>query len=220
MSGKVARWFAPIKPGSWRARRSACKEAFRFRFKDVLGIWVEEFDALPDGFFRRVVAKSGAGHGLSGTYQAQHYFDLLHCQTADVLATYGDDFYAGRPAATVNRFGQGRAYYIGSRNEARFHDEFFGFLARELAPCPAPCRGGLPKGVTAHVRHVENRSYLFLLNFLDQPASVALEQNRYVDAESGAAIAGSLSTRAVRIARPARRGSSVTLSRFRTSGCI
>ncbi len=33
---------------------------------------------------------------------------------------------AGKPALTMNRYGAGEAYYIASRNEAKFHDDFYG----------------------------------------------------------------------------------------------
>jgi beta-galactosidase len=158
--------------------------------KDVLGLWVEEFDALPDGFFRPVNA-SGNNAGLSGTYQARHYLDLVHCQTAEVLATYGDDFYAGRPAVTMNRFGSGRTYYIASRNDVRFTDDFFSHLAKDLA-LPRALPGELPKGVTAHIRQIENRKYLFLLNFLNQHVTVPLGGERYTDLETGSLVSGSL----------------------------
>src|ERR1035438_5024065 len=39
-----------------------------------------------------------------------------HAESATVLATYGRDFYAGRPALTVNACGAGKAYYVASRN--------------------------------------------------------------------------------------------------------
>jgi beta-galactosidase len=91
----------------------------------------------------------------------------------------------------VNRFGRGRAYYLASRTDARFHDDFLGFLAKELA-LPRPLQSDLPAGVTAQVRRTETKSYLFLLNFLNQRASVALDAAHYVDTESGASVTGSL----------------------------
>ena len=160
--------------------------------RETLGIWVEEFDALPTGFHRQVVTRPRAGHGLSGTYQARHYFDLIHCETAEVLATYGDDFYAGRPALTLNRLGKGRAYYIASRNDESFLDNFFGYLAQDLH-LERSLKGDLPKGVVAQCRQIQDRKYVFLLNFLNQPAEVPLHLDSYSDAETGAPISGTIS---------------------------
>jgi hypothetical protein len=61
-----------------------------------------------------------------GRYSYSHLADLLHTETAEVLAVYGSDFYAGMPALTRNRFREGAAYYIASAPEAAFLDRFSG----------------------------------------------------------------------------------------------
>ena len=43
----------------------------------------------------------------AGSYECDLWCDLVHLEGARALATYGDDFYAGRPAITEHRFGQG-----------------------------------------------------------------------------------------------------------------
>ena len=40
--------------------------------RKVLGIWIEEFDSLPDGVRRQVVAMEGKDCGLAGSYEARH----------------------------------------------------------------------------------------------------------------------------------------------------
>ncbi len=85
--------------------------------RPMLGIWVEETDVFTDHQQQKVIAGGG---GLSGEYAVKHYADVIHAEGAEVLATYGDDFYVGQPALTKNAYGKGHAYYIGSRNESRF----------------------------------------------------------------------------------------------------
>jgi beta-galactosidase GanA len=48
--------------------------------------------------------------------------DLIELEGADALATYEHDFYAGRPAVTRHTFGQGAAYYLGTRPEAAYFE--------------------------------------------------------------------------------------------------
>ena len=67
---------------------------------------------------------------------------------AEALAAYEDDFYAGRPALTVNLFGDGKAYDIASRNEAAFQEAFISRLIEECGIAKV-LDTELPKGVTA-----------------------------------------------------------------------
>ncbi len=152
--------------------------------RKVFAIWVEEFDALPDTFRRQVVASGSKTCGLVGTYEARHSFDLLHVEGAEVLATYGDDFYAGRPAVTRNAFGKGQAFYVASRNDDRFQSDFFGHLAEELA-LPRALASQLPAGVTAHARIADGQRYVFVLNFKAASAGLDLEDDSWTDAETG-----------------------------------
>lgn len=153
----------------------------------LLGIRVEEFDALPDSVRRSVVPRPSAGHGLSGVYEARHFFDIVHCEGAEPLAEYGSDFYAGSPALTVNTCGRGRAYYISSRNDDRFQGDFFGYLAGALhlpRVIPAP----LPPGVTAHLREGGGERFLFLLNFTHRDAAVSIPPGAWREIDSGALV--------------------------------
>ena len=42
--------------------------------------------------------------------------------SATVLACYTEDYYAGKPAITLNQFGAGRAIYIGAMGDAQLYD--------------------------------------------------------------------------------------------------
>lgn len=93
--------------------------------KDVLGIWSEEIDALYDNDSNYISMLENNIFALCGRYEVGVLCDLIHTTSADVLASYGQDFYAGRPALTVNQFGEGKAYYIASRNEDDFLTDFY-----------------------------------------------------------------------------------------------
>lgn len=78
----------------------------------VLGIWVEETDAMTPGKTTQVVYEKD-GLATDGHYLC----DLIHLTSdhARAVAKYGSEFYAGVPAITENQYGQGTAWYVGSR---------------------------------------------------------------------------------------------------------
>ncbi len=148
------------------------------KLRDILGIWVEESDALPAGtknsfcletdFRKNRAEKSGengkenCGKECGGkTYDALLLCDLLHCEGARVLGRFQEDFYAGFPAVTEYAFGKGYAYYVACRSEAAFYRDFLEVLCRHfgaeslLPPVP---------GLEVCLRENENGSFLFLLN--------------------------------------------------------
>ena len=63
--------------------------------RKLMGIRVEETDTLYDEEHVAVVPSRGNDAGLSKIYSARHYCDLLHAEGAQVLATYGGEFYKG-----------------------------------------------------------------------------------------------------------------------------
>ncbi|MFN8504370.1 beta-galactosidase [Kouleothrix sp.] len=132
----------------------------------VLGIRVEEIDALPPGEENQIVMADG-----SGSYSCASLFDLLHSEGAAVLATYGRDFYAGAPALTANRFGQGQAIYIASDPEPRLLDDLYARLLAQHGIAPAL---DAPAGVEVALRQKGDRQLLFILNHNAAPATLAL----------------------------------------------
>ena len=152
--------------------------------RKCLGLWAEELDVLYDDEVRRIAPVRGDPLGLGRQYEARIYCDLIHAESAQVLATYADDFYAGRPALTVNKFGRGRAYYMAFRNDGDFLDDFYGALARELG-LRRVLDSDLPEGVTAQSRSGGRREFIFLLNFKRDPQSVDLGGAALKDALTG-----------------------------------
>lgn len=130
------------------------------RLSDILGIWVEEEDALP------------AGKTNSFTYGGKRYHasllcDIIHTRGAESLCEYESDFYAGCPAVTKNNFGRGKAYYLGTKADDDFIDVLFGEIFREDGVEPVTSSD---PGVEATVRENENGRFLFLLNHTEEEA--------------------------------------------------
>ena len=121
----------------------------------------------------RVEAEAGNALGLSGAYEARDTCSVIHAEGATVLATYGDQFFAGSPAITVNRHGQGEAYYLAGRTDRRCLDDLYGALAGRLSLRRA-LDTDLPDGVTAQARTDGEVRTVFLMNFTDHDQAVAL----------------------------------------------
>jgi len=157
--------------------------------RKMLGIWAEEIDALYEGDANAVLPATDNALGLSGEYIAREFCDLIHAETAQVLATYKSDFYAGCPALTVNQLGKGDAYYIASRNDERFLDDFYAAVGSQLNLLRA-LDAELPTGVSAQVRADRAHRFVFLMNFNPGPTTLDLGSASGTDLLTGASVRG------------------------------
>ena len=117
----------------------------------TLGIWSVVLDALHDGETNRITILEGNTLGLAGSYECYELCDLIHLEGAEALAVYQHDFYAGRPALTVNCLGAGKAYYVASRNREPFFSDVIVAISAH-AGLPRAIKAALTEGVTAQVR--------------------------------------------------------------------
>lgn len=148
--------------------------------RKTLGIWSEEIDGLHDHDRNHILPVEGNKLDLQGEYEAVELCDLIHTEGAEVLAVYGSDFYAGRPALTVNRLGQGKAYYIASRNIGLFHSHFYRSLIDDAGISKA-LNVKLPHGVNTAIRTDGVHDYIFILNFTHEPQKITLDGRTYAD---------------------------------------
>ncbi len=132
--------------------------------KDILGVWVEEQDALPEGEQNAFVYKGCE-------YPADMLCDIMHLEGAQCVSGYLRDFYKETPVITVNAYGKGKAWYVGTRSSRDFYREFAGDIVSS-----AGVKGVLetPEGVEACVRRGKNGTVLFLLNHNTEEAEVIL----------------------------------------------
>ncbi len=137
--------------------------------RKLLGIHVEEFDPLTREMSNQVVVEQGL---IKGTYDCTLWGELIHLEGASTLGVFAHDYYANGPALTVNRFGEGKAFYLATQGS----DELLAALARLLcqeanvSPVLA-----VPKGVEVTRRaRADGRSVYFLLNHNETAQTVAL----------------------------------------------
>lgn len=148
--------------------------------REVTGIWSEEIDSLYDNELNYVEINNSKIDDLKESYEVKDYCDLIHVETAKVLGTYKNDFYAGMPALTVNDYGKGKTYYIATRAGADFNNDFYSKLIKDLN-IKSAIDGKLPKGVTAQVRHNKENRYIFIMNFNEEEKKISLRKEDYID---------------------------------------
>ncbi|KAA9004727.1 beta-galactosidase [Paenibacillus spiritus] len=154
--------------------------------RSLLGIWAEEIDALLPDMKNEIVMKE-SWNALKGSYDCGILCDLIHSEEAEVLASYGSDFYAGMPVLTVNAFGEGKAYYIASSPDADFLRAFVGNLCEEKGIAPLVTAAGEVESVQ---RVKDGKSFLFLLNHAasELPADIGAAER--TDLLTGRAVSG------------------------------
>ncbi len=152
--------------------------------RKVTGVWAEEIDSLYDGDENALVFMENNELNLRGEYRITEYCELVHAETARVLAEYKSDFYQGMPSLTVNSFGEGKAYYIAARTENRFLDDFYSKLIDDNCLMLA-LESKLPEGVTAQLRTDGEKRFVFLMNFSEEEKNVALSGAEYTDILTG-----------------------------------
>lgn len=136
------------------------------RLRDILGVWVEEIDALPETKKNHFVYQGE-------TYSAKLLCDIMHLEGAQALAEYQEDFYAGTPVITCNSFGKGEAYYIGTSSEKDFYARLICELCEKQNIKPA---AKAPAGVEAVERVRNHEHYLFLLNHSEEQKEVIVPE--------------------------------------------
>ncbi len=163
----------------------ATLEGYPGELRELLGIWVEEFDPLLKEETRGVVMREPWGR-LQGDYRAGVLCDLLHLEGAVARATFGESFYAGRPALTVNEYGQGKALYVAADVEDAMLRDLLLTLCDERDIAPAL---EVPDGVEVTQRIKEGRGYTFVLNHSGEEQTLRLPKGCR-DLLSGQALEG------------------------------
>ncbi|NPV67674.1 MAG: beta-galactosidase [Anaerolineae bacterium] len=139
----------------------------------LCGATVDEYDSLYQG--SSIPIQAAGNSGITGA--ATVWCDILVPETAEVLATYGSDFYMGRPAITLNRYGKGRAFYVGTVGDRRLVDSVVRYVLSALNIRP-PLKA--PEDVEIALRWQADQPLIFALNHSSDTREVALEQP-YVD---------------------------------------
>ncbi|MDO4621052.1 MAG: beta-galactosidase [Lachnospiraceae bacterium] len=131
--------------------------------REMAGVWVEEIDALAPTQSNRLVFNDGSESSCG------MLCDVIHPETAEVIANYGEDFYQGTPAVTRNAFGSGCVYYIGTVPENAGIGKVLDLAVQERG-VHSVIEEETKLEVT--VRSTEDADYIFLINFTDEQQKV------------------------------------------------
>lgn len=132
------------------------------------GIEIEEYDAI-NHHTNQIQTEDGA------RYQVSMWCDMLRLETATALASYTQDFYAGWPAISENRYGKGMVWYFGTFPEDRFFTDFMTKITCGLRKVK-----DLPEGVLVSRRGSAEYEYLFFINTTALRQAVRFEREHDV----------------------------------------
>ena len=132
-------------------------------FKEVAGIELEEFDSLNDC---AVEVEGAFGRG-----RASIWADIIKPVTAKTVATYAGEYYAGKPAVTVNEYGKGKCYYVGCDLDEAATVALMDYIASQCGASPAIKNA--PQGVEVVKKVASDGSeFYFVMNFAGKAETV------------------------------------------------
>lgn len=153
--------------------------------RELCGITIEEFTRIKG---TRATTFMNWGQDPQDLTEADSFNEILHIEdeSAEVIATYASDYYAGKPAITRNVRGKGEVWYYG----AVFNEEAALKLSNLLKlRSPAADWLELPREVELQIREGKSTSLTFLLNYSEEPAMIKLKDQK-TDLLTGATISG------------------------------
>ncbi len=127
-------------------------------FRRLLGLRVEDFDALAPGQANGLLLPDLLSHE---PFSCNLWSDLIELEGAETIATFASEFYAGRPAVTRHHFGNGVSYYLGTRPDNLFMDWL---LLRACDEAGVARAAEIQPHVEIMRRESDTASYLFILN--------------------------------------------------------
>lgn len=137
---------------------------------ELFGVIIQDYDSLaedmgqPLEYIDSVIPKGGA--------QANAWCDILTPHTAEVVARYTKDYYAGKAAATLNRVGDGHAVYIGTAGNRALYDTFAPWL---LKLSGASALYDTSDGLEVTERRQDDACLRFILNHSDEIKRVSVQ---------------------------------------------
>ncbi|HTB83816.1 MAG TPA: beta-galactosidase [Candidatus Sulfotelmatobacter sp.] len=126
---------------------------------DLFGLEVLEFDTLPPNEENHLTFKGA--FQTSHLHTAKLWCDIIEPKGCQILATFSKDFYAGKPAITVNTFGLGKAIYIGTQSHQHFYHDLVTWLRQTVGLQPLL---KVPENIEVSMREKEGSRIYILLN--------------------------------------------------------
>ncbi len=96
---------------------------------EMCGVEVEEYKSMPPDDQDTIHFDLP---GQEGNFVVSVWAETLEIHGAEVIARYQRDDFAGKPAITRNRLGEGQVIYIGVFSDDRFYERFAYWLLSEV----------------------------------------------------------------------------------------
>jgi beta-galactosidase len=152
----------------------------------MCGIEIEEYISMPVDEDNCV---QFALPYIEDEFPSSVWADVIETKGADVVAWHVQDFYAKKPAATINQFRKGKVIYLGVMGDSNYYASiarWISALARIEPLIEAP------QGVEAAERWQGEKRLLFILNHHSIAKEISLNSS-FFDLLSGKILSGQIS---------------------------
>lgn len=156
--------------------------------RKLLGIWVEEIDALFPEQRNALVMKRKLGT-LEGSYDCGLICEVVHLEGAEALAEFASDYYRGSPALTRHQFGKGEAWYAATDPNRECLRRWMAHLCARRGISPWL---DAPAGVEVTRREKAGAHYTFVMNHSDHMQTMNVGTRRQKDLLSGGNVSGTV----------------------------
>jgi beta-galactosidase len=138
---------------------------------EICGIEVEEYDSLSSQM-QNDIEFTIPELADTSCVTVRILCDILKPISATVVARYRQDYYAGKPAITLNQYGAGRVMYLGAVGDGQLYDVLAKWLlvTTGLQNAFTP-----PPGVEISDRMQGDKKLHFVLNHNDVPKTIHLK---------------------------------------------
>ena len=134
---------------------------------ELFGLEVLEFDMLPPNEENHLIFKGA--FPTSHLHVARLWCDLIEPKGCQILATFAKDFYAGRPAITMNTYGLGKAIYMGTQSHQLFYHDLVAWMRQNCGIQPLL---KVPENIEVSMRQKEGIRVYILINHQNSPVRI------------------------------------------------
>ncbi|MGO4545988.1 beta-galactosidase [Paenibacillus sp. 2TAB23] len=164
-------------------------------YADLLGISIDDYGIIEEdisiGLLEPEAEAAAASDSATYPGEAATWYDVIELEGAEPLLLFANDYFAGQPAVTRNRYGLGTAYYLGTELDSASLHRLFHSICKDLNL--EPVLPGLPSGVEAICRMREegerSSEVIFVINHSRVDAAFTLDRI-YADAMTGTELSG------------------------------
>lgn len=122
-------------------------------YKDMTGAYAEEY--CPIGWQTEYIEMDGE------QYRISQWCDAMALSSGKAVACYSDSYYKSKAAVTVNSFGNGTVYYVGTVPERKFCRKL---MSRIFTECSIEHEPSLPYGIEVTERRKNESTFRFIFN--------------------------------------------------------